>query len=444
MTPDMLNHLLNEIEEHLTVDLTAEELAKKSGYSVYYFYRLFSLNIGKSFSAYQLDRRLKKVLQAAQQGQTFSSASALYGFDTYAGFYKAFIKEYGCSPRKYLAIHKNEIKNIELLEVTFMRLNTREIKELLKNWPIDPTLKINNVSPVQSFNHTKNVWAIGEEYFLHQTTDRSGELKNIAIAEALQKQNFASSLPIPTRNGQLFIENDSLILLKKGIDGAALSLKDILSSRSKQYALAYGQAIARLHQAFLALDTQILCDTSDLFSLLKTWAVPNVKKQAQQWNLAIPNDFFDNYLVAFEQFQGKLPIQIIHRDPNFSNILFLEKTVNGFIDFDLSEKNIRLFDPCYCATSILSQMTPSQYDEWPSILAAILQGYDLESPLSQAEKAVGFHVVCAIQLICVAYFEDQENKDETFKRLAAANRNMLTFIIHQQKLIQSIFKEISH
>ncbi|MGG5343331.1 hypothetical protein IGI58_000684 [Enterococcus sp. AZ020] len=32
MTPDMLNHLLNEIEEHLT----AEELAKKSGYSVYY------------------------------------------------------------------------------------------------------------------------------------------------------------------------------------------------------------------------------------------------------------------------------------------------------------------------------------------------------------------------------------------------------------------------
>lgn len=41
MTPDMLNHLLNEIEEHLTVDLTAEELAKKSGYSVYYISAIF-------------------------------------------------------------------------------------------------------------------------------------------------------------------------------------------------------------------------------------------------------------------------------------------------------------------------------------------------------------------------------------------------------------------
>jgi crossover junction endodeoxyribonuclease RuvC len=30
-----------------------------------------------------------------------------YGFDTYAGFYRAFVKMYGCSPKKYLSIYQN-------------------------------------------------------------------------------------------------------------------------------------------------------------------------------------------------------------------------------------------------------------------------------------------------------------------------------------------------
>lgn len=35
------------------------------------------------------------------------------GFDMYAGFYKIFVKEYGCSPKKYLVIYKNELNEIK-------------------------------------------------------------------------------------------------------------------------------------------------------------------------------------------------------------------------------------------------------------------------------------------------------------------------------------------
>jgi len=51
---------------------------------------------------------------------------------------------------------------------------------------------------------------------------------------------------------------------------------------------------------------------------------------------------FDDYIENFGALYGKLPKQLIHRDPNPSNILFEGDEVSGFIDFDLSEINIRL------------------------------------------------------------------------------------------------------
>ena len=48
----------------------------------------------------------------------------------------------------------------------------------------------------------------------------------------------------------------------------------------------------------------------------------------------------------------KLPRQIIHRDPNPGNIICAEVQW-GFIDFELAERNVRIYDPCYAATADL-------------------------------------------------------------------------------------------
>ncbi|EOI04894.1 hypothetical protein UAY_00665 [Enterococcus moraviensis ATCC BAA-383] len=189
-------------------------------------------------------------------------------------------------------------------------------------------------------------------------------------------------MPIPTIDGQQFIENESLLILKKGIEGEPLSIQTIFEKDT--YALAYGTAIAQLHNAFLDLDKQILCDPANVFETVQKWALPDVKKQTQQWSLNIPATFFTNYLSVFGELYSKLPVQIIHRDPNFENILFLNHKVNGFIDFDLVEKNIRLFDPCYCATSILSQMSSEHYDDWLPLLSLILTGYDRKKSFNKS------------------------------------------------------------
>jgi Ser/Thr protein kinase RdoA (MazF antagonist) len=58
----------------------------------------------------------------------------------------------------------------------------------------------------------------------------------------------------------------------------------------------------------------------------------------------------------------------------------------SFIDFELSERNVRLFDPCYCATGILSE-TPelTQFDKWIEITSSILRGYNEAAHLTEAE-----------------------------------------------------------
>jgi len=59
----------------------------------------------------------------------------------------------------------------------------------------------------------------------------------------------------------------------------------------------------------------------------------------------------------------------LHRDPSPENIIFEKGQVSGFIDFDISEKSIRLWDPCYLATGILSNWNTTQDIEarWPAV-----------------------------------------------------------------------------
>jgi len=46
--------------------------------------------------------RLDAALQEMAMGAKAVDVAFDYGFDTYAGFYKAFVRMYGISPKKYL------------------------------------------------------------------------------------------------------------------------------------------------------------------------------------------------------------------------------------------------------------------------------------------------------------------------------------------------------
>ena len=100
----------------------------------------------------------------------------------------------------------------------------------------------------------------------------------------------------------------------------------------------------------------------------------------------------------------------------------------GITDFELSEKNIRIFDACYMTTSILSenfQKSVEEPEKWFGIFQDILTGYDSVVKLTEEEKKAVPHVVLGIQFNCIAYFSDYEK----FRELAETNLAMLEWLL---------------
>ena len=101
---DTVNRLLDYIDEHITQELTALALAKKAGYSFYHFCHLFKSCTGYSIGSYLRRRRLEFAAAELPNGGSITEIACKYGFDTPAGFNKAFKKRYNLSPSEYKAL----------------------------------------------------------------------------------------------------------------------------------------------------------------------------------------------------------------------------------------------------------------------------------------------------------------------------------------------------
>jgi len=429
--PDIIKSGLDYIEENLKTDITAEELAMMAHYSTYHYYRLFSSVMGSSVSSYILKRRLDHALSEIAGGRKAIDVVLEYGFDTYAGFYKAFVRMYGCSPKKYLSIYKNHIPKKPEVAIMY---SEKDLRKVLENWDIERGLPIADVYIMDGAKASGNVWKVGADYIL-KTGDREKLLKNLKVAKALSKQGLTSSVPVPTKTGAEYLDGKEIFVLSHGIKGNPLSKSDRYGDNCAEFGVKYGKSIARLHKALKEVQDEVLPDEVDLFKNVTEWALPNVRLQNAQWSMGLSDEFFTDYIDTFGKLYDKLPKQLIHYDPNPSNILFENGEVSGFIDFDLSEINVRLWDPCYCATGLLVESSADAYEKWLDILGGILHGYDSENKLTEEEKQAVFYVICSIQMICVAYFESREE----FRELAKVNRKMLMYIVENKENIRRVF-----
>jgi len=435
MQAHALNAVLETIEENLTAPLTADWLAKEAGYSTWHFCRLFAAKMQMSLREYILDRRLKSVLYHIGQGEKAVEAALLYGFDTYAGFYKAFKRAYGASPSKYRRLYGTTCEKPTAIEEVKGKMTHAQIKALLKkHYSLVGENKVSDVLIMHGAKVADDVWNIDNRAVFKQAENPRGFQKNIHIANALKTQGLRAALPIKTIEGEdFFKEDEAFFMLAEKIPGQPLGATAFFTHGED-----YGRALAKLHKAFLALDKVILCDDRDILQEVREWALPQSERQAKQWEMKLPQGFFEE-IAAGIGILGELPVQIIHRDPNPDNILFENGQFSGFIDFDLSQRSIRLFDVCYCATGALSAMVwvDELREKWPLLLKDILLAYHKENPLTKKEQQAVFYVICAIQMICTAYFGGIDSKD--MKRLAKINRQMFEFIAEQRKTIEQIF-----
>lgn len=421
---DTIKSGITYIEQNLKTDITAEELANMAGYSVWHYHRLFAQVTGMSVSAYIVKRRLNRALSEISGGRRAIDVALEYGFDTYAGFYKAFVRMYGGSPKNYLS--KSEVS---------VMFTEKELREILANWNVPQDLPILDVYTMDGTKLSENVWSIGEDHIL-KTGSRERMLTNMKLAKALAMHGFAASTPVPAKSGEEYLDKGQIIALARGIKGNPLSKSDRFGESRREFGNKYGESIARLHKALTVIESEIQPHEQNLYTHVTEWALPEVRKQNIQFNIGLPDTFFEDYINNFSTLFDKLPKQLIHRDPNPSNILFDGGEVTGFIDFDLSERNVRLWDPCYCATGILTEWRGIDdiYEKWPDVLEGIMRGYNNVNLLTFEEKQAIFYVICSIQIICVAYFEGVTE----YKELAKTSREMLKFIWENEMQIRKI------
>ncbi len=99
---DTLYHsIIMYIETHIDEDLSLDVLSEKLHVSKYHISHLFTETNGLPLHKYIIKKRLGMCLDAILSGQDISAVSANYGFSDYSVFYRAFVKEYGKSPKQY-------------------------------------------------------------------------------------------------------------------------------------------------------------------------------------------------------------------------------------------------------------------------------------------------------------------------------------------------------
>ena len=104
-----LNQAMDYIEEHLTEEVSFDELAKKTGISVYHFKRTFSFIAGMSLAEYIKKRRLAEANLALLAGEKVTDVAFKYGYQSIEGFSRAFRDWSGQAPSEVMKTDRKSV-----------------------------------------------------------------------------------------------------------------------------------------------------------------------------------------------------------------------------------------------------------------------------------------------------------------------------------------------
>lgn len=270
-------------------------------------------------------------------------------------------------------------------------------EDLLKNWNMNGNTR-------QIYN---TAWEVEDNYVIKVYEDLGGLERNIVISKILRENGIPAANIIPTAEGENYVllENRYFILMEK-LKGS--HIKDIYQNIN--YAYKTGEIIAGLHIALKECGEKMQFWDNSLLEEMKGWIYESLEKKGFP---EIAKEEVESIITELETHYEELPKQPIHRDVHMGNFLFEDGKVSGYIDFDLSQRNIRVFDLCYFLLGVLTEHIGNKTDEntWFWIAKEFIRGYESINCLLDIEKKSFACIMKAIEILFVAYFTNNKNED---------------------------------
>ena len=102
----LTEEILDYIEENLKENLTLVDLSRQYHYSPRQLYYYLHEITGMPIMTYIRQRKLVNAAREIALGRKMYDVAVDYGFETQAGFYKAFLQCIGCTPSEFQNHHK--------------------------------------------------------------------------------------------------------------------------------------------------------------------------------------------------------------------------------------------------------------------------------------------------------------------------------------------------
>lgn len=258
-----------------------------------------------------------------------------------------------------------------------------------------------------------SAWEVNHSYVIKVYDDKKQLERNIKLSRILLDCNLPVANIVPIKTGETYVAyKDRYFLMSRKLQGSNIS--DIKDSK---IAREIGCAIAQLHRAFVKCERELDFWDNSLLQEMKGWVGENLTNN--EWELLIEEEYSET-VEELENIYDYLPKQLIHRDVHFGNFLFSEGSLSGYIDFDLSQRNIRIFDLCYFLTGLLAEESNISFtkEEWLEHVKAVIAGYESISQLTEKEKEAIPCVMKCIEILFVAYYistNDTKRADDTCK-----------------------------
>lgn len=269
-------------------------------------------------------------------------------------------------------------------------------EEILSEWGME------HVAVEQRY---RTVWEINGKYMLKGYEDRKSLERNVRLLETLSECGAPVARIVKSRGQEAWVENGGRFWLMT----AKLPGGNLTDIRKPELAFRMGETIGRLHVILKKCEERLTLRDNSLLDEMEGWIRRTL--EADGWRL-IGRAEYEAVTDRLKSVYEKLPKQLIHRDVHFGNFLFQDGEFSGYIDFDLSQRNIRIFDIGYFLAGLLTRESGLRPDreEWLGMVRGVLSGYESVVRLEPEEKDALACVMESIELLFAAYFIGEKDR----------------------------------